>query len=185
MFHSNLDSSRRSSCHICVWDMQRTRRQLQPAPWVIITIIVTMATQEQRGGESEKRCVKGLERRLIQQSEATHSLIRLHAITFHPRSCRHGIMSLKREAVFWLKYEYAVEAFFSCCIYTVSAVATDCVAKHLGPASHPRCHGGWTEVRDESAVSNTSAQIQAGHQERNDTHIYIRISGITIEHKIL
>lgn len=32
----------------------------------------TMATQEQWGGESEKRCVKGLERRRLKQGDVTH-----------------------------------------------------------------------------------------------------------------
>lgn len=116
----------------------------------------TMATQEQWGGESEKRCVKALERRWIQQGNVTHWLTELpsllcwkNAIMFHPLSRRHVISWYKgtslRSTQLCFDCNMRMQLTFSWSIYTVSAREADNVAKHhmkTGPTSYPCCHGG-------------------------------------------
>lgn len=112
---------------------------------------ITMATQEQWGGDSKKRCVKRLERRLVQQSGATHSLIHLlspeHMLS-HFTHCHVGVASRVWEEKLYPKYENAV----SCRVYTVSTVETDCVAKHFRP--HFSSLLSWRQNRGQRWISS-------------------------------
>lgn len=68
----------------------------------------TMATPEQWGGESQKRCVKRLEKRLIQQPDTILILPPLCCRNANPLLSRHGPKERVRGAVFRLKCKNAL-----------------------------------------------------------------------------
>lgn len=115
----------------------------------------TMATHGQSGGENEKRCIEGLERRLIKRGSITHLLIGLRSppcwrntIAFRPRSCRLVISWQKRNESEKPRLDFdwnvRMRSTLSCNLYAVSGAETDSVVNHQ-TKTQPTCwHGCMT-----------------------------------------